>query len=654
MRKNKILFVVITLFLVTAAAVFMSLTKNSGVIEQSSNALSFEEFENAPTKNICSITINSDDELIAFKQNLARNKQFSFTEFIKDDKDWFNDACKTSVPCDVLIISGHFGGTFFGKTNQHLSLSELEAKGCAQSCKNILSTPKEIYLFGCNTLSTKDPDSRTPEQYLQVLLEDGLERSFAERVVEARYGPSGEENLNRMKRAFPGVPVIYGFCQKAPLGPEAGPIIRKYLGQAKDYYAHLVSLQIVKDTKQPYSAETLKQINNDKLGAMFKAVGRCFRQTPGVDTNDEISNRVCSVRNVHNSIEARAEDLNFLMNTPQNLSYIELCNDFLTELKNKNLNSSEQAAVNLVKNNKKLREDIENVLSRVSLFLAFDYAALAIELGSDRSKVSSIISGYFVKLLKKGLTREELNYLVSLSYRMNFKDFLQIDYNMIDDPKVWGNANALQVIGLTETTDKAIHNKLRELIKSVSVANREQLLDAIVKLKAFDESLREYVLPMLYDNVANVRASAIRILTEMPKYDEKTVNEVIAVVGREIKPIGATSYTVDQNWVLKKALVYFFYNSFDTAVIRAHLINSLSHDYFEVRQWSAMTLQNYQLREAYEIDGLVSCLSKETHASVQAYCRSTLRINRHNIALAVAEKLKIDMPNEYQFIFNNN
>ena len=83
--------------------------------------------------------------------------------------DWFDKACASGIRCDQLVISGHFGGTFFGMSGNALSLSTLEAKGCSKSCEGILSHPYEVFLFGCNTLSGKEKDSRTPEQHLQIL-----------------------------------------------------------------------------------------------------------------------------------------------------------------------------------------------------------------------------------------------------------------------------------------------------------------------------------------------------------------------------------------------------------------------------------------------------------------------------------------------------
>src|SRR4051812_8785671 len=67
----------------------------------------------------CTITINSTDERETLKASLNPN-DFDFVELTQygDDSEsgtkWFDSACKAGVKCDVLAVSGHFGGNFFG------------------------------------------------------------------------------------------------------------------------------------------------------------------------------------------------------------------------------------------------------------------------------------------------------------------------------------------------------------------------------------------------------------------------------------------------------------------------------------------------------------------------------------------------------------
>jgi hypothetical protein len=102
-----------------------------------------------------------------------------------------------------------------------------------------LRRPKEVFLFGCNTLATKEKDRRTPEEYLRVLLADGIPRTEAERIVEARYGGLGDSFSDRMRRIFSGAPNIYGFDSIGPSGKTATPFLEKYFHAIGNYKDHL-------------------------------------------------------------------------------------------------------------------------------------------------------------------------------------------------------------------------------------------------------------------------------------------------------------------------------------------------------------------------------------------------------------------------------
>ena len=189
---------------------------------------------------VCSITINSSDEIEIFKEFLPA-KDFDFVELLpqavneKQDHSshWFDEACEKDYRCDILVISGHFGGTFFGKSGYSLPTELMEEKSCQSQCRGILSGVKEIFLFGCNTLADKKKDNRSYTQYLQVLLEDGMSRETAERVVAARYSPLETPFYARMNFIFSGSHTVYGFDQLSPLG--------EYMRQPLKNYFHSIN-----------------------------------------------------------------------------------------------------------------------------------------------------------------------------------------------------------------------------------------------------------------------------------------------------------------------------------------------------------------------------------------------------------------------------
>jgi len=174
---------------------------------------------------VCSITINSSDEIEMFRKHLG-SKDFNFIELVPlseksrpNNVHWFKEACQKAYRCDILVVSGHFGGLFFGENNNYiLPVDIMENQSCSNSCAGLLSDVKEVFLFGCNTLAGKGRDHRTPEQYLQVLLDHHMARDMAETVVAARYLPFGLSFEEQMQFIFPSTTTIYGFTSLSPLG----------------------------------------------------------------------------------------------------------------------------------------------------------------------------------------------------------------------------------------------------------------------------------------------------------------------------------------------------------------------------------------------------------------------------------------------------
>jgi hypothetical protein len=204
-----------------------------------------ETSDGATRKNICSITINSDNEIRTFEK-IPGHQNFNFielTSFADPNKkhEWFKAACSAQVKCDVLVISGHFGGTFFseGQSDLSLSLNEMQRASCDNSCEGVFKDLQEVYLFGCNTLAGKAPDHRTPEQYARILIQDGQPESEAHAMAALRYGPFGATFKDQMTRVFEGAGAIHGFDSVAPSGRNIQAHLLRYLVSLGDYREYL-------------------------------------------------------------------------------------------------------------------------------------------------------------------------------------------------------------------------------------------------------------------------------------------------------------------------------------------------------------------------------------------------------------------------------
>jgi len=186
----------------------------------------------AEKKTVCTITVNSADEKEVFRRYLPADT-FDFVELVEPGRpDWLASACRRGIRCDLLVISGHFDdGTEFysGRADKRESLpvEELQRASCSNSCPALFSKLKEVYLFGCNTL---DPEARRSAsgEVVRSLVRSGYSSESAERLSSALNERYGESNRDRMRQIFKGVPVIYGFSAKAPLGASAAPVLERY------------------------------------------------------------------------------------------------------------------------------------------------------------------------------------------------------------------------------------------------------------------------------------------------------------------------------------------------------------------------------------------------------------------------------------------
>jgi hypothetical protein len=186
-------------------------------------------------KVVCTATINSPEEKDSFQRYLHPD-YFQFVELVagKTDTKFLARTCaQNNVKCDVVLVSGHFGGGFTDNRNFFLSDNEMEKLSCS-SCPSFLNDATMVYLFGCNTLASKQKSSRTPEEYARVLRDEvGLDSNDALATAAVRYSPLGDSFSDRLRRIFRGSAFIAGFGDKAPLGNQ----IEEQLGS---YFRSLV------------------------------------------------------------------------------------------------------------------------------------------------------------------------------------------------------------------------------------------------------------------------------------------------------------------------------------------------------------------------------------------------------------------------------
>lgn len=279
-------------------------------------------------QTVCTITINSTEERETFQKSLDPAK-FKFVELTSFDggvktadrahSPWFANACKAKVQCDLLVVSAHFGGIFFGSSGYQIPIDTLEQNSCSSTCDGILRKPKEVFLFGCNTLAAKEKDARTQDQYAQVLVEHGIDRSQADRIAETRYGAVGSTFKDRMRRIFDRTPHIYGFSSISPSGANVRPALRRYFTAIPDYVSH------IRGATKP-----------TEINEAFKAAlsGTSAAQTSGVSTTAgdvgvSFRAKICSAYDEKLTVVQRMQIVADMLMGPDRLIYLNSAVSFL-------------------------------------------------------------------------------------------------------------------------------------------------------------------------------------------------------------------------------------------------------------------------------------------------------------------------------------
>ena len=355
--------------------------------------VSFDAFS-GEKMNACFVTINSSEEKHVFQQALSTGKnagKFEFHELVPENSsesdqrgDWFEQACKKNIRCDIMVISGHFGGSFFGHTRYELGMDELETRSCRKDCKGFTQTPKEVFLLGCNTLASKEEDNRSAAEYLAVLIEDDIPVEQASRIVEQRYGAVGTSFKDSMKRVFHGVPHIYGFHSVGPSGKNIKAMLERYHSQIPDYHNHLVKVELERALALMGEFEKWNQ-QNSHLAEALKVT--YFAQTSGLllpcqnladgdnDPNREILNNICKLKGGELSEKEKARHIANLLLGDDFALYLPALDSYLQST------YQTEMLQTIVKEHPSIKENILNLMKETRTgFGKLKIAKLALEM----------------------------------------------------------------------------------------------------------------------------------------------------------------------------------------------------------------------------------------------------------------------------------
>ena len=485
---------------------------------------------------VCSATIKSPDELNTMKKNLG-TKDFQYVELTdfgrdplkpkpapkpnveaNDDEpgpsgvaaDWFDTACKSGIKCDIVIVSGHFTGSFFNDDDD-LTLTQevLRKHSCAADCKGILSNPLEVFLFGCNTLAGKDADSRTPAEYLQVLEDHAhLDRATASQIVESRYSESGAANRDLMEMNFSGVPHIYGFKSTALLGTDMAPLLDNYFKKNPNYAEHL-DQERIKPMVNALSSPN-KPGDNPSIA---RFLGGHFEQCSGLDPaepNYQVAKDLCFVSDKTVLPEKRLARLANLSSQKNFLTYFPTARDFFTENPPDTFTSPEAKALIASIGSSTGKDRILELAGKDALLpdLRWSYISFAINVKWLEPKDAEALQKQTLSnLMTMPMTQDHVNQICDMK-------LLNCLIKKSDLPAaIFTDVNGLNALGCMKISDPDFDQELRNV--TLKSANSEVLERGIYRLA--DQAYTPENAKTLFDLTSNplVNLSALSALESM-------------------------------------------------------------------------------------------------------------------------------------------
>jgi hypothetical protein len=502
----------------------------------------------APLK-VCVVSLNEPHELDVFRSFLDQSK-FQFIDIRAaaaaaqppesapggaGSSSWLLNACVPETVCDLVVYSAEFAGRFFGKSGASLSLQEMEEASCQPRCMGLFRRPREVFLLACNTLATKDEDSRTPDEYLHVLLDHGFDRAAAERVVELRYGPLGPSFREALRRVFAGVPRIYGFSSVAPRGEYTAPMLARYLRGQGDYANALLS-------------RTGDTAPNSALLASFKGtsltqVSGLSSSEPGARDRDDI----CALYDNTHSVAHRLELAYALLSRPDALNFVPTLEVFLSRHPPEKLTATERPIFAQIQRLTSARTAVLGLVRQLNVSaLKFELAHFAMLVGwIDRGEFHQLaVDGarqLFGQIWAHPITSETVDIMCEITkYEPLHNDFSADDFPV----PLYDDADGLRLISCIAPSDHRITGRLLTALDHPDPSNRQWAAFALAQLLPLDEAVLRRLVPYVRDSSPEIAArvrwifQAQGIMPDNGKRPAQTANPALA---RELAVAMATA-----------------------------------------------------------------------------------------------------------------
>jgi hypothetical protein len=465
---------------------------------------------------VCAFGFNSYEELAAVRSHLPPD-EFDFVDFSAHllaaqraqpeartssamseqaagdgVPSWLLNLCRPDLQCDLIVYSGEFAGRFFGRYGSSVGLQEMEEASCQPRCQGLFHRAQEVFLLACNILATKDRDNRTPQEYLQVLLDHGFDRASAERVVELRYGPLGPSFRESFGRIFMGVPRIYGFSSVAPNGQWAASRLQQYFRAKGDYgrYLERASGDVKPNTDllAAFDGTSLAQIS-----------GTTVSQSQATDRN-----LICTVYDNTRTVAQRLRTIRRLLARADFLSFLPTIEVFFNRHPPEQFEGEERRVFMEIQKNEVAREQVIALVHGLNVSaLKLELAYLACHLGwitSDQFQRLAVDSAR--QLLAQPLTSDVMDIMCEITKRQPMSG----NFSSEDLPEeLFQRAEGLRLIACLSPVDDRVSARLVGAMESDDVWARLWAAYALSMRLPLDEATLKRAATHLDDPSTDVR-----------------------------------------------------------------------------------------------------------------------------------------------------
>lgn len=463
---------------------------------------------------VCTIALHEPHEIEAFRHHLDA-RQFEVVDlharararrplpFGEDDgAPWISAACSRDTRCDVLVITAEFAGRFFGKAGS-LGLQELEEASCQAQCSGLFQAPAEVFLMACNSLASKDHDSRTPDEYRRILLEHGFDRGAAERVVALRYGPLGPSFRESLRRVFAGVPRLYGFSSVAPRGEITAPRLARYLDAQGDYGAAL-------------RARGRDAGRNAALMAAFR--GTAMTQAQGLSEAERgAADRaaICALYDASRPVLERLRIAYGLLLRPDALRFVPTVQVFLARHPRAAMTWMERAVLLEMRAIDHTREQVLDMVARLpASSLQLELAHFAELVGwIEPRELRALAIDAARQLLREPLSAEVVDSLCAITTHVP----LRRAFGAGDlPPRLYRHAQGLRLVSCLAPRDARVAAQVAAALADGDAPRRQWAAHALTRLQPRDPAVLLALVPHAYDRSAAVAERVRWVLESQP------------------------------------------------------------------------------------------------------------------------------------------